>query len=79
MRNRFCSHKQHQTDSQQYAFNIKDYLTTPPAQCVKFSPPICVSMLFAFVHFPHSASCTVNLLFSLLSVGVGGRSDLILV
>lgn len=65
MRNPFCSRKQHQADTQQYAFNTKDYLTTPPAQHVKFSLPRCVWLLFQFVNFPHSASCTVNLFFFL--------------
>lgn len=64
------------TDTQKYAFNTKDYLTTPPARYMKFSPPIS---MFSFVHFPHSASCTVNLFFSVLSVGVSGKSVLILV
>lgn len=78
MCNPFCSHKQHQADTQQYAFNTKDYLTTPPAH-VKFSLPRCVWLLFQFVNFPHSASCTVNLFFSVLSVRVDGRSVPILV
>lgn len=64
MRNPFCSHKEHQADTQQYAFNTKDYLTTPPAQHVKFSPSHSVWLLFDFVNFPHSASCRVNLFFS---------------
>lgn len=76
MRNPFCSHKQHQADTQQYAFNIKDYLTTPPAQHGKFSPPRCVWLLFDFVNFPYSASCTVNLFIFLyyLSGSVEGQT-----
>lgn len=68
MRNHFCSREKHQADTQKYAFNTKDYLTTPPAQHVKFSPPLCLLLLFDFVHFPHSASCTVNLFFVVLFV-----------
>lgn len=78
MRNPFCSHKT-APGTQHYAFNTKDYLTTPPAQHVKFSLPRCVWLLFQFVNFPHSASCTVNLFFSVLSVRVDGRSVPILV